>query len=36
MNLAKEGNGKGFYQLAIRYAQGNELPEDDTAVYKQF
>ena len=34
MDLAKEGNGKGFYQLAIRYAQGNELPKDDTAAYK--
>ena len=34
INLAKEGNGKGFYQLAIRYAQGNELPKDDKVAYK--
>ena len=34
MDLAKDGNGKGFYQLAIRYAQGNELPKDNAAAYK--
>lgn len=34
MNLVKEGKGKGFYQLAIRYAQGNELPKDEKAAYK--
>ena len=34
MNLVKEGKGKGFYQIAIRYASGNELPEDKNAAYK--
>ena len=34
MILAKEGKGRGFYQLAIRYAQGNELPKDGKVAYK--
>lgn len=34
MALAKAGKGKGFYQLALRYARGEELPQDDTAAYR--
>lgn len=34
MKLAKEGKGKGFYQLAVRYARGEELPKDRSAAYK--
>ena len=32
MALAKAGKGKGFYQLALRYARGEELPQDDAAA----
>lgn len=34
LQLAKQDKGKGYYQLAIRYAQGNELPEDRCVAYK--
>lgn len=34
MALAKAGKGKGFYQLALRYARGEELPQDDAAAYR--
>ena len=33
IKLAKENQGKGYYQLAVRYAQGNELPEDRSVAY---
>ena len=32
--LAKDGKGKGFYQLALRYAGGNELPRDSKLAYQ--
>lgn len=32
--LVKAGNGKGYYQIAMRYAQGAELPMDGYAAYK--
>ena len=34
MALAKAGKGKGFYQLALRYARGEGLPQDDVAAYR--
>ena len=34
LKLAKACKGKGYYQLAVRYAQGNELPEDRSVAYK--
>ena len=34
MALAKAGKGKGFYQLALRYARGEGLPQDDAAAYR--
>ena len=34
IKLVEERQGKGYYQLAIRYAQGNELPEDRGVAYK--
>lgn len=34
LQLANANKGKGYYQLAIRYAQGNELPEDRRIAYK--
>ena len=34
MELAKEGKGRGFYQLAIRYSRGEGLPRDERAAYK--
>lgn len=34
LQLAKENKGKGYYQLALRYAQGNELPEDRRVAHK--
>ena len=34
MSLAKDGNGKGYFQLALRYAGGNELPRDSKLAYK--
>lgn len=34
MALAKAGKGKGFYQLALRYARGEGLPKDDAVAYR--
>ena len=34
MGLAKDGKGKGYFQLALRYAGGNELPRDSKLAYK--
>jgi len=34
LQLAKENRGQGYYQLAIRYAQGNELPKDRRVAYR--
>ena len=34
LKLAEENQGKGYYQLAVRYAQGNELPEDRGVAYQ--
>ena len=34
MALAKEGKGKGFYQLALRYARGEGLPQDNATAYR--
>lgn len=34
MALAKAGKGKGFYQLALRYARGEGLPQDNATAYR--
>ena len=34
MGLAKDGKGKGYFQLALRYAGGNGLPRDSKLAYK--
>ena len=34
MGLAKDSKGKGYFQLALRYAGGNELPRDSKLAYK--
>ena len=34
MKLVEENQGKGYYQLAVRYAQGNELPQDWGVAHK--
>ena len=34
MELAKDGKGKGYFQLALRYAGGNELPRDSKLAYQ--
>ena len=34
MALAKEGKGKGYFQLALRYASGQELPLEPRTAYK--
>ena len=34
MMLAKDGDGKGYFQLALRYANGQELPCNPQRAYK--
>ena len=34
MALAKDGKGKGFYQLALRYALGDEVPKNRKTAYQ--
>ena len=34
LKLARDGKGKGYFQLALRYAGGNELPRDSKLAYK--
>ncbi len=34
MELAKDGKGKGYFQLALRYANGEELPCEPRTAYK--
>ena len=33
MSLAKKGKGKGYFQMALRYANGKELPRDARKAY---
>ena len=34
LSLAKDGKGKGFYQLALRYALGDEVPMNGKTAYQ--
>ena len=34
LSLAKDGKGKGFYQLALRYALGDEVPINGKTAYQ--